>query len=79
MIFDTFHTPNEVFMGDEGGFEERNTFEYIKNLLSSWSDLTLIKRILHLSMDMMLKISELTSIVFSELFKKSFDVKQGFD
>jgi len=29
-------------------------------------------------MDMMLKISELTSIVFSELFKKSFDVKQGF-
>jgi len=29
-------------------------------------------------MDMMLKISKLTSIVFSELFKKSFDVKQGF-
>jgi len=29
-------------------------------------------------MDMILKISELTSIVFFELFKKSFDVKQGF-
>jgi len=29
-------------------------------------------------MDMILKISELTSIFFSELFKKPFDVKHVF-
>ena len=56
---------------DEGGFEEKNTlWIYIKNLLGNWSDLTFTKRSLHLSMDMMLQISELTSIEFFWTFQK---------
>ena len=78
MIFDTFHTLSVVKEEEEGGFEEEPAFESTLRISSVTGPKTFTKRSLHLSMDMMLKISDLTSIVLSELFKKPFDMKQVF-
>ena len=75
MIFDTFHT---LKCSHNNGFEEGPAFESTLRISSVTGPKTFTKRILHRSMDMILKISELTSIFFSELFKKPFDVKQVF-
>ena len=78
MIFDTFHTLMCSHNNKKLGLRMDPLSNLHLRISSVTGPKTFTKRILHWSMDMILKISELTSIVFFELFKKSFDVKQGF-